>query len=244
MTMPAKVKSLLEENQIPYSVSSHAPTYTAQEEADALHLSGKEVAKTVVVRAGDELVLAVVPAPYRVNFRKLEDVLGAPVRLASEQEFVGLFPDCELGAAPPFGALYSLRVIIDESLANDEEIIFTAGTHRESLRMRFSDFSTLVRPQIGSFAEKNVRMTQTEKSSEDIASILRKSQFAPLWGLNIVELAGHNIEARGREEVNRLLGQGWKLLHVYTLRYAEDGVWRERPMAILGRVGTEQESRK
>ena len=58
----------------------------------------------------------------------------------------------------------------------------------------------------------------------------------PLWQLNIVELTGHSLEARGREEVNRLLGSGWRLLHIYTLKYEEDGVWRERPMAILGRA--------
>ena len=73
--------------------------------------------------------------------------------------------------------------------------------------------------------------------SADLFAMLQKSQEIPLWQLNIVELAGHNIEARGREEVNRLLDQGWVLLHIYTLRYEEDGIWRERPMAILGRPG-------
>jgi Ala-tRNA(Pro) deacylase len=235
MTVPARLKSLLEESEVPYAVSSHRPTYTAQEEAAVLHVPGREVAKTVVLRAGDELVLGVLPAPYRVNFRKLEGILGVPVRLASEQEFIGLFPDCELGAAPPFGALYSLRVLVDESLTSEEEIIFTAGTHRESLRMRFRDFSRLARPQICSFAEENLRAIKSEGSLQDLASTLEKQQIAPLWALNIAELTGHNIEARGREEVNRMLGEGWKLLHMYTLRYEEDGVWRERPMVILGR---------
>lgn len=59
----------------------------------------------------------------------------------------------------------------------------------------------------------------------------------PLWQLDIAELTGHNLEARGREEVNRLLREGWRLLHIYTLKYEEDGVWREWPMAILGRLG-------
>jgi hypothetical protein len=63
----------------------------------------------------------------------------------------------------------------------------------------------------------------------------------PLWQLDIVELTGHNLEARGREEVNRLLGAGWRLLHIYTLKYEEDGVWRERPMAILGRLRNEHQ---
>ncbi len=64
----------------------------------------------------------------------------------------------------------------------------------------------------------------------------------PLWQLGIAELTGHNLEARGRDEVNRLLQQGWILLHVYTLKYQEDGVWRERPMAILGRPGRQEVS--
>jgi hypothetical protein len=81
-----------------------------------------------------------------------------------------------------------------------------------------------------------------DKGLADLASILEKSQSTPLWQLNIVELAGHNIEARGREEVNQLLKQGWILLHLYTLRYEEDGVWRERPMAILGRPRNREES--
>jgi hypothetical protein len=62
----------------------------------------------------------------------------------------------------------------------------------------------------------------------------------PLWQLDVVELTGHNLEARGREEVNRLLQAGWRLLHIYTLKYEEDGVWRERPMGILGRLRASQ----
>jgi hypothetical protein len=63
----------------------------------------------------------------------------------------------------------------------------------------------------------------------------------PLWQLDIVEVTGHNLEARGREEVNRLLEAGWRLLHIYTLKYEEDGVWRERPMGILGRLRNGQQ---
>lgn len=80
--------------------------------------------------------------------------------------------------------------------------------------------------------------SRTERSHPDSAVLfapLEKSQEKALWQLDIVELAGHNIEARGREEVNRLLSLGWLLLHIYTLRYEEDGIWRERPMAILGK---------
>lgn len=71
---------------------------------------------------------------------------------------------------------------------------------------------------------------------------IRLLERLPLWQLDIVELTGHNLEARGREEVNRLLGEGWRLLHIYTLKYEEDGVWRERPMGILGRLRTKPKS--
>jgi Ala-tRNA(Pro) deacylase len=154
MSMPARVKSLLEEEHVPYTVFYHPPTFTAQGEAATLHTPGKEVAKTVVLRAGGETLLGVLPASSRVNFRKLEQILGVPVRLATELEFAALFPDCELGAEPPFGLLYSLRVLVDESLTQDEEISFSAGTHRESLRMRYSDVSRLEEPQVCSFADK------------------------------------------------------------------------------------------
>ena len=76
------------------------------------------------------------------------------------------------------------------------------------------------------------KLRRNESEAVDLATAV---VALPLWQLDIVELTGHNIEARGREEVNRLLGQGWRLLHIYPLKYQEDGVWRERPMAILGR---------
>ena len=243
MSMPSKVKSYLEESGVPFSVSSHAPAFTAQEEAAALHVPGKVVAKAVVVRANNELLLAVLPSPSRVNIQKLEQVLGMPVRLANEQEFEGLFPECETGAAPPFGPLFSMRVLVDKSLAKEEDIIFSAGTHKESVRMHYPDFERLSGSQVCSFAEKNGGVAAHRVPLEDLACIMEKTEQPPLWKLEIAELTGHNIEARGREEVNRMLTKGWKLLHIYTLRYEEDGVWRERPMAILGRLSHGEESK-
>lgn len=154
MTVSARLKSLLDENRTTYTVMSHAVTYTAQAAAAVMHVSGKEVAKTVVVRAGEETVLAVLPAARHVNLDKLGQLLGKPVRLATEQEFSDLFPDCELGAMPPFGQLYNLPVYVDKTLAADEEIVFNAGTHRDAIRMGYADFVRLARPHTGSFAEK------------------------------------------------------------------------------------------
>ena len=154
MTISARLKTFLEQNQVRYTSMTHSPTYTAQAAAAAMHVPGKELAKTVVVRAGEETLLAVLPASYHVNLQKLGALVGKTVRLATEQEFTSLFPDCELGAMAPFGHLYSLPVYVDEALAADEEIVFNAGTHRDAIRMRYADFAQLAKPRACSFAEK------------------------------------------------------------------------------------------
>lgn len=152
--MSARLKALLDENNIHYTRMTHSPAYTGQEAAATLHVPGKELAKTVVVRAGEEMLLAVLPAPCRVNLEKLGAEVGKTVRLATEQEFESLFPDCELGAMPPFGQLYGLPVYVDEALAADQEMVFNAGTHREAIRMRYADYGRLAKPSVCSFAEK------------------------------------------------------------------------------------------
>ncbi|HXX99400.1 MAG TPA: YbaK/EbsC family protein [Candidatus Limnocylindrales bacterium] len=155
MSVPARLKSFLDSNQIPYESLSHSTTYTAQGTATLMQISGKEVAKTVVLRAGpkwDETILAVLPGSKHVKLDKLAAAVGKPVRLASELEFSSTFPDCELGAMPPFGALYNLPVFVDESLAKDKEVVFNAGTHHDAVRMRYEDFVRLANPKICSFA--------------------------------------------------------------------------------------------
>ena len=95
-------------------------------------------------------------------------------------------------------------------------------------------------------ARRNSELVAAEKlrrNQSEAVDLATAMVALPLWQLDIVELTGHNIEARGREEVNTLLGQGWRLLHIYTLKYQEDGVWRERPMAILGRPRNAGESK-
>jgi Ala-tRNA(Pro) deacylase len=154
MTMPARLKSALDETHIPYWSISHVPTYSAQYAASVLHAPGKEVAKTVVLRAAEKNLLAVLPASYHINLKKLAAVVGAPVQLITEQECNKLFPDCEPGAVPPFGELYGLPVYLDEALAEDREIIFGAGTHSDGIRMSYADFVRLARSQVCSFAEK------------------------------------------------------------------------------------------
>jgi Ala-tRNA(Pro) deacylase len=154
MSISTRLKDFLDENQIPYSVMTHATAYTAQGAAATMQISGKELAKTVVLRAGQEMILAVLPAPNHVRLDRLTAEVGESVRLATEQEFCSLFPDCEPGAMPPFGSLYNLPVYVDNSLAADEEIVFNAGTHRDAIRMRYDDFLRLAKPKVCSFAQK------------------------------------------------------------------------------------------
>lgn len=154
MSMSARLKSFLDANHIHYTLMTHSPAYTAQSAAATLHIPGKEVAKTVVVRRGNETLLAVLPASCHVNLSRLGKLAGGEARLASEAEFIDKFPDCELGAMPPFGNLYKLPVYVDEKLAADDEIVFNAGTHRDAIRMRYHDFVKLAHPAVGGFAEK------------------------------------------------------------------------------------------
>ncbi|MBI3662050.1 MAG: YbaK/EbsC family protein [Acidobacteria bacterium] len=152
--MSARLKTYLDENKVHYTLMSHSPAYTAQAAAATLHVPGKELAKTVVVTTGDQTALAVLPASFHVNLKKFGELLGKPARLASEQEFINLFPDCELGAMPPFGQLYKLTVFADRSLEADEEIVFNAGTHRDAIRMNYADFKRLAAPRVADFAAK------------------------------------------------------------------------------------------
>jgi Ala-tRNA(Pro) deacylase len=155
MSVPLRLKTFLDSNCVPYESLSHSTTYTAQGTATMMQISGKEVAKTVVLCAGalgEETILAVLPGPRHVKIDKLAALVGKPVRLATEEEFSRLFPDCELGAMPPFGALYNLPVYVDESLARDEHVLFNAGTHHDAVRMAYEDFVRLAKPMVCSFS--------------------------------------------------------------------------------------------
>jgi Ala-tRNA(Pro) deacylase len=154
MSVSPRLKTFLDSNCVPYQSLSHSTTYTAQGTATVMQISGKEIAKTVVLCVGihgDEIVLAVIPGPKHVKFEKLASVIGKPVRLATEEEFSRLFPDCELGAMPPFGALYNLPVYVDESLSGDKEVLFNAGTHHDAVRMAYEDFVRLSNPTVCCF---------------------------------------------------------------------------------------------
>ncbi len=152
--MPSKIlKDYLDENNVKYISIKHSSAYTAQEIAASAHISGKELAKTVIIKIKGRMAMAVLPASYKINFRELKDALGEDdVRLAYEQEFLNKFPDCEVGAMPPFGNIYGIDVYVAEALTEDEEIAFNFCTHTELIKMKFKDFENLVKPKIIKFA--------------------------------------------------------------------------------------------
>jgi Ala-tRNA(Pro) deacylase len=145
----SKLRDFLDSHFVKYLVISHSLAYTAQGIAALAHVSGKKLAKTVIVKIDGILAMAVVPASHHVDLNQLQMLTGAQaVEIASEREFKDAFPDCETGAMPPFGNLYDMPVYADASLAENEEITFTAGTHRELVRMAWVDMARLVNPQI------------------------------------------------------------------------------------------------
>lgn len=158
--MPVKkLKEYLDKNNIKYITMRHSSAFTAQEIAAKAHISGKEMAKTVMIKIDDKMAMAVLPATYQVNFKRLKEIFGAGrVTLATEPEFKYRFPDCEVGAMPPFGNLYDMEVFVAESLAEDKEIAFNAGTHTEIIKMRYKDFKKLVQPKIFKFSNRIVSM--------------------------------------------------------------------------------------
>ncbi len=152
-----KLKEFLDNQNIKYVAISHSTAYTAQGIAALTHISGKELAKTVIVKVDDALAMAVLPASRRMDLSLLKAATGATtVALAGETEFKDRFPDCETGAMPPFGNLYGMTVFAEESLTKDKEIAFNAGTHSELIRLSWDDFLRLVKPRMLQFSSARV----------------------------------------------------------------------------------------
>jgi Ala-tRNA(Pro) deacylase len=148
-----RMEQYLRENGVDFEVQTHAQAFTMQEVAAALHVPGNQVAKVVMVKADDDKVMAVLPAPYRLNIDLLRDLVGAKrARLAKEEEFADLFPDCATGAMPPFGNLYDVPVYADRSMAEEPDMVFRIGTHRETMKIAYADFVQLVKPVLGDFS--------------------------------------------------------------------------------------------
>ena len=157
MPVLEKLRVFLDENHAEYTHSSHPLAFTAREVASAEHLPNREVAKSVLIFGDQGYHLIVVPANKLVDFQEVRLTLGfTHARLATEEELGRLFPDCELGAMPPFGNLYKVPVYIDSSLANEDLIAFNAGTHRDVIHMRTADFRALAHPTVISLAREAV----------------------------------------------------------------------------------------
>ncbi len=148
-----KLKGYLDSNNIQYLTITHSQAYSAQKVAASAHISGWEIAKTVIIKIDGKMAMAVLPASTRINMKLIREVTGTDnVALATEEEFEKLFPECETGAMPPFGNLYDMDVYVAKSLSVDEEIAFNAGTHTELIRMFYKDFERLVKPKVVEFS--------------------------------------------------------------------------------------------
>ena len=149
----SKVRAFLDSHHVKYVVISHSKAYTAQGIAAIAHISGRELAKTVIVKLDGALAMAVLPASFQVDVDSLRRKTGVrEAVLASESEFKRHFPDCETGAMPPFGNLYGIPVYVDESLTEDHEIAFNAGSHYELIKLAYADFERLVKPEVMEFS--------------------------------------------------------------------------------------------
>jgi len=148
-----KLKEYLDSHQVKYQIITHSPAFTAHEVAASAHVPARQVAKTVMVKIDGRMAMAVLPAAYKIDFDLLKATVGTrDVELATEEEFKMLFPECAVGAMPPFGNLYGMDVYVAEKLTEDEDIVFCAGSHTECVRLGYEDFERLVDPKILRFS--------------------------------------------------------------------------------------------
>jgi Ala-tRNA(Pro) deacylase len=146
------VREFLQTEDVAFEVLPHRSTFTAQHLAHSLDVPGDNVAKTVLVSVDDDFVLAVLPATHQISLSMLKDCLGAgSVELATEEQLVTVFPDCERGVAPPFGTQYNLTTIVDRSLIEDENIVFESNSHSEAISLRYDDYAKIEKPRVEAF---------------------------------------------------------------------------------------------
>lgn len=166
MTCKERLEAYLRNNHVAYQVQHHAYAFSAQRVAHSEHVSGKRLAKVVIVMADGKLTMLVLPAPARLDLAKAGAVLGArEIRLAREAEFAAAFPDCDLGAMPPFGNLYGLPVYVDQALAVNETIYFEAGTHTDTMSLAYADFARLVQPTVADLSQRPASPGDTDTAS-------------------------------------------------------------------------------
>lgn len=154
MNIPKRLIECLDENKVSYEILRHPEAVTAQRIAEAEHVKGRRHAKVVMVKSGGQHLMVVLPAEHLIDHEKLAKIVGQDVSFESEQEFESLFPDCAVGAMPPFGSLYGVPTYVDKSLAEEDYIVFEAGTHTEAVRLSYRDYEKIVKPQVKDLAIK------------------------------------------------------------------------------------------
>lgn len=155
MAIPNFVKAYLDEHIVPYDIIHHQRDFTAQETAAHTHTPGSAFAKTVILEADSRYVMAVIPAHQKLDLQKVKKAIAATeIRLAEEAEIKKLCPDCEVGAMPPFGALYKMPVIACPEITKNNLITFNAGTHEDAIRIQYSDFSKLAQPKVAEITKQ------------------------------------------------------------------------------------------
>jgi Ala-tRNA(Pro) deacylase len=154
VNIPKRLIECLDENKVSYEILRHPEAVTAQRIAEAEHVKGRRHAKVVMVKSGGQHLMVVLPAEHLIDHEKLAKIVGQDVSFESEQEFESLFPDCAVGAMPPFGSLYGVPTYVDKSLAEEDYIVFEAGTHTEAVRLSYRDYEKIVKPQVKDLAIK------------------------------------------------------------------------------------------
>ena len=154
MEIPKHLIDCLNENKVRYEILRHPEAVTAQRLAQAEHVKGRHHAKVVMLKSGGQHLMAVLPADHQIDLEKVEKAIGKSASLDKEQEFKSLFPDCAIGAMPPFGNLYGVPTYVDKNLAGQDYIVFEAGTHTDTIKMSYPDYKKIVKPQVEDLAIK------------------------------------------------------------------------------------------
>jgi Ala-tRNA(Pro) deacylase len=152
MEIPKQLIDCLDGNKVSYEVLHHPEAVTAQRIAQAEHVKGRHHAKVVMVKSGNQHLMMVLPADHQIDLEKVEKAIGKAASLGKEQEFKTLFSDCAIGAMPPFGNLYGLPTYVDQSLAEQDYIVFEAGTHTDAIKMSYPDYEKVVKPTVNDLA--------------------------------------------------------------------------------------------
>lgn len=154
MEIPKRLIDCLNENKVRYEILHHPEAVTAQRIAQAEHVKARHHAKVVMIKSGEQHLMAALPADHQIHLEKFAKAIGKAAALEAETEFKPLFPDCAIGAMPPFGNLYGLPTYVDKRLAQEEYIVFEAGTHTDAIKLRYYDYEKIVQPRVEDFAIK------------------------------------------------------------------------------------------